>query len=55
MAVIKCRGCGNDVSDLIDQCANCGFVINRMNPYLMMALWLILIMGLIFVINYAIA
>lgn len=54
MAVIKCPGCGNDVSDLAGECANSGFVIHRMNPYLMVALWFILIAGVIFAMDYAI-
>ena len=54
MALIKCPQCGIKVSDLAGECRKCGFVLHRMNPYLMMALWFILITGVIFVIGYAI-
>jgi hypothetical protein len=54
MAVIKCPGCGSNVSDLARECAKCGFEINRMNPYLMMALWFSLIAGVIFAMDYTI-
>lgn len=29
MAMIKCPGCGKDISDKAEKCVNCGFVINE--------------------------
>lgn len=46
MPLIKCPECGKEISNQVNKCPNCGFVIKKKHPILSV-IWILFVLGII--------